>query len=110
MEHNEFDTIYHEHFSYFSMLTTVRILEAHGMRVFDVEELASHGGAPRVSACRIENQTHELMPSVRDLIAKEEQAGLASGEGYQSFARQVKRTKTALVGFLLDANKEGKAG
>ena len=52
MEHNEFDTIYHEHFSYFSMLTTVRIMEAHGLRVFDVEELTSHGGSLRVYACR----------------------------------------------------------
>ena len=52
MERNEFDTIYHEHFSYFSMLTTVRILEAHGLKVFDVEELTTHGGSLRVYACR----------------------------------------------------------
>ena len=58
IERNEFDTIYHEHFSYFSMLTTVRILEAHGLRVFDVEELATHGGSLRVYACRAEDQTH----------------------------------------------------
>ena len=54
IEHNEFDTIYHEHFSYFSMLTTVRILEAHGLKVFDVEELTTHGGSLRVYACRAE--------------------------------------------------------
>ena len=53
IEHNEFDTIYHEHFSYFSMLTTVRIMEAHGLRVFDVEELPTHGGSLRVYACRL---------------------------------------------------------
>jgi len=109
MEQNEFDTIYHEHFSYFSMLTTVRILEAHGLKAFDVEELASHGGSLRVYACRSESRMHTVMPSVRDLIAQEEQAGLASGEGYESFARQVKRTKTALVEFLMDANKQGKS-
>ncbi len=58
MERNEFDTIYHEHFSYFSMLTTVRILEEHGLRVFDVDELASHGGSLRVYACRTESRKH----------------------------------------------------
>jgi hypothetical protein len=109
MERNEFDTIYHEHFSYFSMLTTVRILEAHGMKAFDVEELASHGGSLRVYACRIESQAHPVMPAVCDLIAQEEQAGLASGEGYESFARQVKNTKTALVEFLMNAHKQGKS-
>src|SRR5690242_1141411 len=58
IEENEFDTIYHEHFSYFSMLTTVRILQAHGLRVFDVEELPTHGGSLRVYACRAEAATH----------------------------------------------------
>ena len=63
IEHNEFDTIYHEHFSYFSLLTTVRILEAHGLRVFDVEELSTHGGSLRVYACRAEDQTHRVEPT-----------------------------------------------
>ena len=101
IERNEFDTIYHEHFSYFSMLTTVRIMEAHGLRVFDVEELKTHGGSLRVYACRAEDQTHTVEPSVAKLIAEEERAGLASIEGYESFARQVKETKLALVDFLL---------
>src|SRR5580700_534111 len=95
MERNEFDTIYHEHFSYFSMLTTVRILEAHGMKVFDVEELATHGGSLRVYACRVEDETRTIEASVRKVIADEEQAGLASVAGYGSFARQVKDTKLA---------------
>ena len=60
IERNEFDTIYHEHFSYFSMLTAVRILEAHGLKVFDVEELPTHGGSLRVYACRAEDQTHAV--------------------------------------------------
>ena len=57
---NEFDTIYHEHFSYFSLLTTVRLMEAHGLKVFDVEELLSHGGSLRVFACRAGAETHPL--------------------------------------------------
>jgi SAM-dependent methyltransferase len=109
IEHNEFDTIYHEHFSYFSLLTAVRILKAHGLRVFDVEELSTHGGSLRVYACRAEDRTHRLKPAVRELIAEEERAGLASSEGYESFARQVKETKIALVDFLLTAARQGKS-
>ena len=108
IELNEFDTIYHEHFSYFSMLTTVRILEAHGLRAFDVEELPTHGGSLRVFACRTEALTHDVQPSVDRLIREEERAGLASAAGYESFARQVKETKLALVDFLLTAAKQGK--
>jgi SAM-dependent methyltransferase len=108
IEFNEFDTIYHEHFSYFSMLSTVRVLEAHGLKVFDVEELSTHGGSLRVYACRAEALTHEVEPSVSRLILEEEKAGLASVAGYESFARQVKETKFALVDFLLAAVKDGK--
>jgi SAM-dependent methyltransferase len=109
IELNEFDTIYHEHFSYFSMLTTVRILEAHGMKAFDVEELPTHGGSLRVYACRTESAAHTVEPGVRELIAMEEKAGLATPEGYDGFARQVKETKLALLEFLLAAAREGKS-
>jgi hypothetical protein len=109
MERNEFDTIYHEHFSYFSLLTTVRILEAHGMKVFDVDELASHGGSLRVYGCRAEDETRTMGANVRKVIADEEQAGLSSVEGYGSFARQVKDTKLAFVDFLVKAAREGKS-
>ncbi len=93
IELNEFDTIYHEHFSYFSLLTTVRILEAHGLRVFDVEELQSHGGSLRVFACRSEDQTHGTRPGVSKVLADEERAGLTTLAAYEGFAQQVKRTK-----------------
>jgi len=109
IELNEFDTIYHEHFSYFSMLTTVRIMEAHDLRVFDVEELKSHGGSLRVYACRTESRTHAVEPSVGRLMAEERRAGLESPEGYEGFARQVKETKFALVEFLLAAARQGKS-
>jgi len=108
IERNEFDTIYHEHFSYFSLLTTVRILEAHGLKLFDVEELATHGGSLRVYACRTEDHTRRVEPIVWELIAQEEKAGLASLEGYESFALQVKQTKLELVEFLLAAARQGK--
>jgi hypothetical protein len=109
IERNEFDTIYHEHFSYFSMLTTVRILEAHGLRVLDVEQLPTHGGSLRVYACRSECQKYDLKQSVSDLIAEEERAGLASPESYNEFARKVKETKLALLDFLITAARQGKS-
>ena len=109
IELNEFDTIYHEHFSYFSMITTVQIMEAHGLKVFDVEELKSHGGSLRVYACRSESETHPAELNVQKVIADEERAGLATIEGYNSFAVQVKQTKLALVDFLVKAAREGKS-
>jgi SAM-dependent methyltransferase len=107
IELNEFDTIYHEHFSYFSLLSTVKIMEAHGLKVFDVEELKSHGGSLRVYACAAEASTHRVELTVDRLISVEERAGLASAGGYQGFARKVKETKFALVDFLLTAAQQG---
>lgn len=109
MERNEFDTIYHEHFSYFSMLTTARILEAHGLKMIDVEELSTHGGSLRVYACRAEDVAHGTQRRVGDLIAQEKKAGLDSPSGYESFAQQVKETKLALVEFLITAARQGKS-
>jgi SAM-dependent methyltransferase len=109
IERNEFDTIYHEHFSYFSLLTTQRILEAHGLKVFHVEELSTHGGSLRVYACRAESLKHEIRPSVGDVIAEETRAGLASADGYTRFAQKVKETKLALVEFLIGAARLGKS-
>lgn len=109
IQHNEFDTIYHEHFSYFSMLTTMRILEAHGLKAFDVEELSTHGGSLRIYACRSEDETHNVERSVEALIAVEKKAGLNSIEGYETFAAQAKHTKWALLEFLLKAAREKKS-
>lgn len=108
IEQNEFDTIYHEHFSYFSLLTTRRILAEHGLRVFDVEELKSHGGSLRVLACRAESHAHAEALAVQKVIGDEVQGGLDRPEGYESFARQVKETKLALVNFLVEAARQGK--
>src|SRR5260370_13744920 len=90
------------------MLTAVRVLEAHDLKMFDVEELPTHGGWFGVYACRAEDQTRHTEPSVRELIAQEESAGLATVEGYEGFASQVKETKWALVNFLLVAARQGK--
>lgn len=109
IEHNEFDTIYHEHFCYFSLLTAERILQSHGLRLFDVEELASHGGSLRIYVCRADDETHILQPNVRKVIADEVAMGLNTPEGYASFAQRVKQTKLALLDFLITAAREGRS-
>jgi len=109
IENNEFDTIYHEHFSYFSMLSTDRILKAHGLRIFDVEELKSHGGSLRIFACRAESNAHTVTGNVQKVIDDEMAAKLGTLEGYGTFARQTKHTKIEFVDFLLKAAREGKS-
>jgi hypothetical protein len=108
IQHNEFDTIYHEHFSYFSMIAAKRILEAHGLKVFGVQELPTHGGSLRVYACLTENQTWKIEASVERLFEMEKDAGLDSLAGYTGFAKQARNTKFALVEFLLTAARQGK--
>jgi SAM-dependent methyltransferase len=108
IELNEFDTIYHEHFSYFSLISTIKILEAHGLRVFDVEELKSHGGSLRIFACRSESRTHSALPNVQKVLNDEVNANLDRVEGYEKFARQVEQTKFELVDFLMTAARQGK--
>lgn len=109
IERNEFDTIYHEHFSYFSLLTTTRIMGAHGLTVFDVDELKSHGGSLRVYACHRGCGRHAVHPAVEKVLGDERKAGLSSPQGYEKFARQVRETKLSLIEFLLTAGKEGKS-
>jgi SAM-dependent methyltransferase len=108
IESNEFDTIYHEHFSYFSLLTLAKVMEVHGLRIFDVDELSTHGGSLRIYACRLEAR-HQIQPVVSRLIVAEESAGLSSPVGYENFALQVRETKWSLVEFLLRAAKSGKS-
>jgi SAM-dependent methyltransferase len=109
IELNEFDTIYHEHFSYFSLLTTQKIFEAHGLKLFDVEELPTHGGSLRVYGCRADANTQAVSPAVEHVIAAEMEAGLASLQGYETFAQQVKEAKWSLMEFLIRAKREGKS-
>jgi SAM-dependent methyltransferase len=108
IELNEFDTIYHEHFSYFSLLSTLKIMEGHGLKVFDVEELKSHGGSLRVYACRTESRAHARGQNVEKVLADERRAGLDRIDGYEWFARNVEKTKLALLEFLISAKREGK--
>jgi SAM-dependent methyltransferase len=108
IEHNEFDTIYHEHFSYFSLHTTVRILRAHGLRVFDVEELRTHGGSLRVFACLETEDAYSQRPSLEKVLRDEQAAGLATIDGYGDFRDRVQQTKWKLMEFLITARRRGK--
>ncbi|MGB8954080.1 MAG: methyltransferase C-terminal domain-containing protein, partial [Tumebacillaceae bacterium] len=108
MKYNQFDTIYHEHFSYFSLLTVCKIFEAHGLNLFDVEELSTHGGSLRIYAKHVEDNSKLVQPSVEHLLKTEKQFGLSRIETYQQFAEQVRETKRALLSFLIRAKREGK--
>jgi SAM-dependent methyltransferase len=106
---NQFDTIYHEHFSYFSFLAVEQILKTHGLVVFDVEELRSHGGSLRIYVCHAGDQGKPIGARVRDLRAREEEAGLRDPQYYESFGTKVEETKRKLLDFLIRAKRAGKS-
>jgi SAM-dependent methyltransferase len=106
---NQFDQIYHEHFSYFGLLTAGKIFAAHGMRIFDVEELPTHGGSLRIYACHADDTTRPTLPSVPALERREEDAGLHRLETYTTFTSKVRETKRRLLGFLIEAKGCGKS-
>ncbi len=106
IERRQYDTIYHEHYSYLSLLTSSRALASAGLRVVDVDELDTHGGSLRVHA-RPEESAGEPAGSVKTVLAAEEAAGLHALDGHEGFARQVLQIKSDLLEFLLDAANRG---
>jgi SAM-dependent methyltransferase len=106
---NQFDTIYHEHFSYFSLVTTESIFAAHDLMVFDVEELPTHGGSLRIYGRHREDASRPVTERVAALRQREVDEGLTSIESYGGFAEQVVRTKWKLLDFLIDAKGRGKS-
>jgi SAM-dependent methyltransferase len=108
VEENQFDTIYHEHFSYFSFTTVREIIAAHGLTVFDVEELPTHGGSLRIFARPAADESRPISERAVELLTREEAAGVRTLEYYESFARGVERTKRRLLEFLIRAKDEGK--
>jgi SAM-dependent methyltransferase len=106
---NQFDQIYHEHFSYFSVLSVEKIFAAHGMRIFDVEELWTHGGSLRIYACHADDGLHPVEASVSELLHRERRAGLDRLETYAEFAGQVRATKRKLLSFLIEAKNCGRS-
>jgi hypothetical protein len=108
VERNQFDTIYHEHFSYFSFLTAQRVLAAHGLEVFDVDELASHGGSLRLYAQRRSSGRRPVGPHVEEIAERERTLGFDTLEGHAAFAPRVMETKWRLLEFLIGCRREGK--
>jgi len=108
MRHNQFDTIYHEHFSYLSLHTTRQIFAAHGLRLFDVEQLTTHGGSLRIYACHEDDAARPVTQRLEKLAAEEGAAGLESSQTYGRFAEQVRETKRKLLAFLIQAKRDGR--
>lgn len=109
MEENQFDTIYHEHFSYFSFITVEKVFAHHGLTLFDVEELPTHGGSLRIYASHAEDAARPVAASVAGLKRQEQEAGLGRLDTYAGFAEQVKETKRQLLEFLIQMKRAGKS-
>ena len=108
MAENQFDTIYHEHFSYFSLTTVERIFQAHGLTLFDVEEIPTHGGSLRIYARHTAGSRDAMAPRGTALKAREHALGLTRLSGYASFSEQVRETKRKFLDFLISSKRQGK--
>jgi len=105
---NQFDTIYHEHFYYFSFIAAERIFAFHGLTLFDVEELPTHGGSLRIYGRHTEDCEKPVTDRAKELTAREETVGTCTLAYYRSFAEQVYETKRRLLEFLIGAKRKGK--
>ena len=108
IDENQFDTIYHEHFGYFSLHTAVTILADHGLEIFDVDELPTHGGSLRIYARHDDDLTHPIQRSVKELLAREDAFGLTSIDRYTEFTAQVEQTKHDILDLLIGLKRKGK--
>lgn len=109
MESNQFDTIYHEHFCYFSFITAQKVFAAHGLRIFDVEELPTHGGSLRIYASHDEDISKPQTDTAKELETREVAAGFNNIKHYLDFRTKVEETKFKLLDFLIEAKREGKS-
>ena len=108
IEERQFDTIYHEHFSYFSLLTVRRVFAAHHLQVFDVDELPTHGGSLRIYAAHTGDPAHPVSDAVRALEAREERAGFTDVQTYVAFGQAVEQEKRDILESLIGLKNEGK--
>jgi len=109
MEHAQFDTIYHEHFSYFSFVTIQKVFSSHGLSLFDVEELETHGGSLRVYVKHNEDTSKPVSENVSHLMTRETESGFTDIDFYLSFEGRVKNTKRNVLEFLIRAKRESKS-
>jgi SAM-dependent methyltransferase len=108
IEHREFDTIYHEHFSYLAFFVVEEIFRKHGLRLFDVEELSTHGGSLRIFACHAADGSHPTLASINGLREREMAYGLGQLATYTMFDAGVKEAKRAILDFLIAQKRKGK--
>lgn len=108
IEQNQYDTIYHEHFCYFSYLSAEKIFSGHGLKLFDVEELSTHGGSLRIFACHDGDGSRPVSDRAVKMREREVAAGYAEMEAYSQFEHKVEESKRALLSFLIQAKREGK--
>jgi SAM-dependent methyltransferase len=108
VKHTQFDTIYHEHFSYLSLTAVTEIFSKNGLRVFDIEELSTHGGSLRVFAQRADHGQHQITGSVTEMLNQELMAGIKIESYYANFQQRADIIKNDLVEFLIKAKREGK--
>jgi len=108
MDQNQFDTIYHEHFSYLSFMTVEKVFASHGLTLFDVEELGTHGGSLRIYGRHTENNALVVTARANALRQREISEGFAKLETYSTFTEKVKETKRGLLEFLINAKRAGK--
>lgn len=109
IDKNQFDTIYHEHFSYLSFSSVQQIFESKGLEMFDVEEIPTHGGSLRIYAKHKENDSQAISPNVAALLAKEKAFGLSDLAIYQDYQSKADKVKNDFLAFLIQAKKEGKS-
>ena len=108
VENNQFDTIYHEHFSYLSLHTTQTIFAAHDLKIFDTEEVKTHGGSLRIFAKHSENESLKVTENVEKLLAKEKQFGLLDLDYYSNFQQKADYIKYDFLHFLIEQKRGGK--
>jgi 2-polyprenyl-3-methyl-5-hydroxy-6-metoxy-1,4-benzoquinol methylase len=108
VENNQFDTIYHEHFSYLSLHTVQQIFAQHGLAIFDTEEISTHGGSIRIFARHAENENLKISVRVRSLLEKEKNQGILDANYYVNFQNAANRVKYDFLGFLLNEKQQGK--
>lgn len=108
VENNQFDTIYHEHFSYLSFSTVKKIFEKHGLELFDVEELSTHGGSLRIYAKHTSSKKHSTRDTVGKMLTKESAAGMNNLDFYKGFDKKVANVKLDFLDFLVNAKSENK--
>ena len=108
VENSEFDTIYHEHFSYFSLFTVQKIFASHNLVLFDVEELPTHGGSLRIYAKHLEDTSHDVSVNIDRLLDREADVGMRELRYYRNFQEQANQVKHELVAFLLEQKRLGK--